>query len=213
MSTLKVDTIEKYSGSSGVTVKDDVTIEPDAGTADLTVSGATTLNGTLAIAGQTSMTSKLKMNDKDIDDVKILDATTVNVSGGVTCASLTVGGVALLSPIKAFGRFRFQDHTSGTAYATIDQVNGSGYTAAIIPAGGLDPPHVVRVTFSSAMPDNYYTLLTNVELGHLADDPADHEGIGMPEGARRSSGMIEWSFPHPHFTAPDYYINFLVLDI
>lgn len=104
MSTLKVNSIEKYSGSSGVTIKDTVNIAPDSGVKNLVVSGNTTVESNLTVNGTADFDSNITMDNTNISGTNQISCASIQVSGAATAGSLVVGGTTLLNPWKMMGK-------------------------------------------------------------------------------------------------------------
>lgn len=103
MSTLKVNTIEKFNGSSGVTIKDTVNIAPDSGVKNLVVSGNTTVETNLTVNGATDFDGHVTMDSTNISGANQISCASIQVSGAATAGSLVVGGTTLLNPWKCMG--------------------------------------------------------------------------------------------------------------
>ena len=110
MSTLKVNTVEKYSGGSGVTIKDSVTIAPDSGVKNLDVSGTITSNGILKAETHINLEGNLVGNNSNVSGINQVTASAISCSGNATVnGTLSVGNppVLLQNIVKAWGEVRF----------------------------------------------------------------------------------------------------------
>lgn len=137
MSTLKVNEIEDYSGNT-VTIKDNTVIEGANNAAkNLTVSGTATVEGNLTsnatvkgasvtvanaqgtagtltagtVAASTTIVSPSVVISSNAGN-SIQTPGGINVTGSGTFGSLTVGGLALVQYLKAFGVFTIADPTT-----------------------------------------------------------------------------------------------------
>jgi hypothetical protein len=184
VSTLKVNAIEEYSGAAGVTIKDNVNIEADGGAdRNLTVSGSTTLDGTVGVAGVTTLAADLVMGSNDITGANTIATGTLTATGNIACGTITIGGATVLNPFKCMGRFKGVN--TGTVVTISDRQNESN-VGNVTSVGTGPGSYSVRITFDTALASSNYMIFlephgygTGGGYDAVGVDLNDHAHVGI----------------------------------
>ena len=170
MSTLKVNTIEKYSGSSGVTVKDTVTIAPESGVKNLVVSGTITAETSLTSVGDiTAQGNIVGDNATNISGINQITGTSATLSGSLSCGTLTVGGNQSLAPWKAVGGFRLVvSNNVGTVSNRISEYNVASVTTGFGSSQSVGyTHHWLDINFSTALTNTNYLVFPSTRTNSI----------------------------------------------
>ena len=201
MSVLKVNTIEKYSGSSGVTVKDSVTIAPDSGVKNLVVSGSITAETSLTSVGNIATQGNITGdNGTNITGINQVEAASATIAGSLNCGTLTVGGNASIAPWKAMGGFTYSAATNngGTISSRICEYNIDTVAAEYLYSSGTPDTYYYRVsvTFDTALTNTNYLVFTQSE-----------QNVGGYPAGLYSIGRYTWGF-RLGYKSTAYNVNF-----
>jgi hypothetical protein len=155
VSTLKVNAIEKYSGASGVTIKDSVSIAPDSGVKNLVVSGTITAETALVATGTTTCQGNATFNGNIAGDgnTDITGVDNITTSGNLNVGgSLTVNNVLQFNPFKCMGSLT-HNSSADSITARAAEFNVSNATSY---ASGLNS--MIKVEFATALSNTNYQV-------------------------------------------------------
>ena len=197
MSTLKVNTIEKYSGSSGVTIKDSVSIAPDSGVKNLVVSGTITAETSLVASGTMTCQGNATFNGNILGDgsTDISNIDSITTGGNlIVGGGLTVTGVLQFNPFKCMGTV---DHNCFTDTITARSAEFNVETVTSYSNGGKS---MCKIEFGTALTNTNYQVFFRSPLNAPITLNATFCSrlTGLTDLSPAATSLITWWCPHEH---------------